>query len=374
MNSANTITTILKPARADMGSHYSYPDSAMPRLFLPREQGFAKAGLHLLLTLRRRTKLRLQWLAATLSSTHPLWFEETELIQKIREIIGDSSLRIVVLRGTPGPFTKDVILFMDRAARPRAIAKVGFTAAAAERLNNEAEWLGRMSRAGLKRYTPELICKFSSGTTYVLVETVVGTGFSGAKFSAQHIEFLTNFHEAFRNSSSYLQSTIRHTMWRRYDAMRTQLSAQWRERGEKALSLLDDALQGETIPTVAAHRDFAPWNIRAGATRIWVHDWEYAEAGYFPTYDLFHFFLIPGVVRSYQKEWNPKAIIEWVQQCLTKVNGTSEKNSCIDYQLLAYLLDLCLFYLESNDGKDANDRVVQHYGSIIDRFKLWRIQ
>jgi hypothetical protein len=40
-------------------------------------------------------------------------------------------------------------------------------------------------------------------------------------------------------------------------------------------------------------------------------------------------------------------------------------------QLLAYLLDVCLFYLESNNGNDTDDIVVYRFGELIDRFGEW---
>ena len=49
----------------------------------------------------------------------------------------------------------------------------------------------------------------------------------------------------------------------------------------------------------------------------------------------------------------------------------NEKIANAELQLLAYLLDVCLFYLESNNGKDTDDIVVYRFGELIDRFGEW---
>ena len=45
-------------------------------------------------------------------------------------------------------------------------------------------------------------------------------------------------------------------------------------------------------PSVLAHRDFTPWNIRASDAGLYVFDWEYAADGRNPLFDVFHFHTI----------------------------------------------------------------------------------
>jgi hypothetical protein len=48
------------------------------------------------------------------------------------------------------------------------------------------------------------------------------------------------------------------------------------------------------------------------------------------------------------------------------LNGGPTKILAATAQLLAYMLDICLLYLESNDGNDAGAVIPNNYGLAID--------
>ena len=83
----------------------------------------------------------------------------------------------------------------------------------------------------------------------------------------------------------------------RLSAVRPVLSARHVGLFEEAIAKLEELFAVDALPAVVAHRDFVPWNIRHDGGKLFIFDWEYATDGYTPTYDVFHYCLMPIVLR-----------------------------------------------------------------------------
>jgi hypothetical protein len=102
-----------------------------------------------------------------------------------------------------------------------------------------------------------------------------------------------------------------------------------------------------------------------------VFDWEFARDGYVPLYDLYHYHLMPIAVRKHISMGQARCALRSVVHETEGLPGGADKRRHAAAQMLAYLLDVCLFYLESNNGDDHGDMVVLRYGKLIDRFGEW---
>ena len=86
---------------------------------------------------------------------------------------------------------------------------------------------------------------------------------------------------------------------------------------------------------------------------------------------LFPHLLMPLAVRREIQSAEAHRILVRTTSLARELNGGVEKVLAAPAQMLAYLLDVCLFYLESNNGNADGDLVVQRYGKLIDSFAEW---
>ena len=364
---------LLAVAELSTASHYGFPCSARPHVMMPRNHRAAQAALRLLMPRNKCIWLSMQSVIDRLKNARS-WFRETQLMSEIRQATGMNNYTSVVVKGTPGPYSKDVVLFFDSDADPVLLLKVGTSLPARRLLENEAIWLERLNQAGLAAHVPRVLSRCDVDHARVLGQSV-GTGrFPGAKMSNHILGFLSDFQVAFPGIASYQNSTLRIVLEDRFHALRSCISQVWLTRIHKTIEMLSDEFQGRRIPFCAAHRDFAPWNMRITDRGLFLYDWEYASDGYTPLYDLFHFFVMPHALKHQVSTTQLTMIIGQVIAKATLLKDARAKVQLPDYQLLAYLLDVCLFYLESNNGKHEGDRIVCRYGDLIDQFPQWRMQ
>jgi hypothetical protein len=287
-------------------------------------------------------------------------------------VAGNPQAVTIARIGTPGPYTKNTVLFMHPEGEPLAIAKVGSSEAAAALLCNEARWLKRLAQTPLAGQVPTLIDMVERADACVLVESA-GVGEPGSSRRPQpgHIQFLAQLQQATDPALGFAGSAMQATLHETVAALSGKLSDEWQRRAEVALRQVDAQLGESGLPMVAAHRDFAGWNMLESGARLFVFDWEFAREGYVPLYDLYHYHLMPTAVRKDVSLGQVRSAIRNVVHEAEGLPDGAGKSQYAAAQMLAYLLDVCLFYLESNNGADQGDMVVLRYGKLIDRFGEW---
>jgi Choline/ethanolamine kinase len=361
---------------ANKGTHFLYPSIPQARFLLPLEKLSPKVRLSFFIPIRARILLHIKWLIDTLFfGESGSCLTEAEVMKEIKHQISCENLLTIVKIGTPGPHAKDTVLFLKKDHGPVAIGKFGTTEAATYLLENEAKWLALLSpKKNLKFHCPRLLISKRFSQAYVVIQSVGIGAFSGYNLSAAHIQFLSLFQDGFPAGDKYKASLIQQEMTRRFVSLKNKLTQTWVTRIQNRLDLLETELEHTSIPLVAAHRDFVPWNMRMIQGRIFVFDWEYACHGYFPLYDVFHFLLMPHILKSNVSIIQLKSILKKGKKIGELLSRGANKAKTPDFQLLAYLLDLCLMFLESRDGNDPGCPVLYRYGNLIDAFEGWSIK
>jgi hypothetical protein len=312
----------------------------------------------------------LHWRSLWLPGQGSMWLRETDLLGRIKAAAGRDGCPATVLLGTPGPNNKQTVLLAGGGGVPLIIAKVASTPQAVRLLENELGWLeGLNSEAALQGCVPSPIGAARFEEVFVLFQSVGEGRFGRKRLSAEHTGFLEALQGCGPQSSGWRGSGMRSAMERSLTACGNQLSSGWRRRAEATLGALDAALGGLSLPMRAAHRDFAPWNIRHRDGGLFVYDWEYAAKGYTPLYDLYHFLLLPLALRREMKQADIRAVLRTVGRATLAWEPAAVARPAA--QLLAYLLDLCLFYIEANEGSDPRSVAVQRYGRIMDHYEDW---
>lgn len=199
------------------------------------------------------------------------WFERCGIQSRAGEM--------VILIGVPSADRKLVVFLLDDTRRIAAVLKVGLTDGGASSLLHEAEALDR-----LKQYDwvpqplsvhPELR---AAAQEYVPGEM------PGREFRPEYMEILCRM--PLSGDSRSLAEFARE-MADRLSPFRDRLDQMAPGLLDRSLDCLDlDA----AVPTMLVHGDLAPWNMRCNPTRGYVLvDWEWADFGGLPAYDLLHF-------------------------------------------------------------------------------------
>ncbi len=356
----------------ETATHRAISDLRRTRFIVPVQRKLASLGLATFLPAGKRLAMQAMESLTMRYSPAPAWLRETELLRELKEVAGNPQAVSIARIGTPGPYTKNTVFFMGEEGEPLAIAKVGTSDAAAALLCNEARWLARLAGTPLAVQVPRLIDFFERASACVLLEGA-GAGEPGSSRRPQlhHLQFLAHLQQATAPHAGFCGSRMQAALHETFGALHGKLTDEWRRRAENALALVGQELDAAPLPMVAAHRDFAGWNMLESADRLFVFDWEFAREGYTPLYDLFHYHLMPVAVR---KDVSVGQARSAVRSAVSEAGGLPEGASkCVaaPAQMLAYLLDVCLFYLESNNGDDRGDMVVLRYGKLIDRFAEW---
>jgi hypothetical protein len=359
------------PAGLGEATHYTYPLRGPARFVLPMQGSIASHGLRFFGSRKTRLALAVKSLFAKRPGAARL--REVSRLEGIKSRVCGGQGYTVAALGAPGPYSKDSILFLDAMQQELAIAKVGGTPAAIRLLGNEVAWLGRLGNdESVHVHIPRLIAYEPIADGQLLLQTV-GAGRKGVlSLGLSHMQFLGRLQTTGEVHRGYSGSGMEKAMQSRYTALRGLMHGGWEARTEVVLTALRNAGQLSSLGMVPAHRDFSPWNIRLRPEGAFVFDWEYASDGYFPLYDVFHFLMIPRLLRGGVSAADCSGAIRQAVQAARAFQDGEARSTRADLQLLAYFLDLALFYLESNQGKEQGDRVVQRCGQAIDRFAEWR--
>lgn len=364
---------IMQVSPAKLATHCSFPSGKNERLIVPLDGLLRRKGLRFFFPLRKRMVLRLRSLPRLLTGeTRTAHFRENQAMQAIKNLAGDPTLHTVVSTGTPGPYCKYTVLLLNDEGAQIAVAKVGTTPKAIDQVRKESHWLRVLTaEPAMKHCTPAFIAEDTIADTCIVVQSVCTGKFVDNVLGPSQLQFLSAFQRLFQEEQQFRDSVMYREMACRFERLQSRLSPAWANRTGRALSELNAGLAHITMPLVAAHRDFAPWNMRLQRGRLAVFDWEYANTGYLPLYDLFHFYLGPIAVKSLVSPTTLRRILEDVTRQGTLIGEPARKPYAPALQLLAYLLDVSLFYLESNEGRETGDLVVHCYGRLIDDFHLW---
>jgi hypothetical protein len=279
--------------------------------------------------------------------------------------------QLIIASGSPGPYTKYTILHLDDADFPQCVTKLALSVEASKLVSHEEKSLQYLSKLeGLSGSVPQFIgASRQEGQSWVRQSVCVGKVWSQSLILPilaflEHLAKQTEVKIEFQDSNAYA------VVASRFSALKDCLSHEWLCRVENSIEELRTASVGE-MRFVYAHRDLTRWNIKDVRGAPFVYDWEYSEVEYPELYDLLHFLLMPSAIKGNLN--NTYIVGEVFPICRAFAPNASDDND-LWWQLLFYFVDLSLFYLESNGGRDEGDRVVQVYGRLIDQILSGRLQ
>jgi hypothetical protein len=291
---------------------------------------------------------------------------EDEKMAAIREALGKEAGVSCCRIGTPGIWSKDTILFLHKQTNePMYIVKAGMGRAVDLLLQNEADWLHTLrEQATLADHIPALIAH-RSGADFSFVAESPLPGKPDHRLGELHFAFLRKFQEYSRRTIRYEESKLYRNLHARLKDLDGLLTEAWSIRIEKAMRRIEQSLSGSSILFVAAHNDFAPWNIRVerGVARIF--DWEYADDEQLPLFDPLHFVLMPMALKRRPAAKIDQSMRETIALCRQQLG----EEFCLEAraQALAYMLSLCTIYLWGVRGESNAHPVFDRYACMIDR-------
>lgn len=312
------------------------------------------------------------------------WREIADTLTLAEDISGDEKTKGVIneqifyamRQGSKGPYQKTSLIAVKQSGCPVFYAKVATGESADVMVEAESTCLQRLSLIdSLKGMVPQRINfgKTPSGRAF-FTTTVASTLKTNNRFQSQHEKFLSTLGHATVQSVLYANSVeflfVQSALQRLRQVLGIELHAELESAAHDILSKIGDL----KLPIVLAHRDFAPWNIRWHQSGVFVFDWEYAAEGANPLYDFFHFHLIQQALSSrsnasisaYGLTLVPSAI-KYLKQYYPEVNWSLE---IARHLLLAYLVDLILFYVDSEKQYNASHPVLAAYINLIKQLKL----
>jgi hypothetical protein len=121
----------------------------------------------------------------------------------------------------------------------------------------------------------------------------------------------------------------------------------------------------DRLLVVPAHRDFVWWNMVVKNGSLGVFDWEYADDGYVPAYDIFHFTIFPKALRG-RMPTDLDRLCASTAALMKSAGFPCEASSGLQAQLVAYLLDVAASHMASwPEWKE--DPTVNGFGRLLDR-------
>ena len=180
--------------------------------------------------------------------------------------------------GTPGASRKLVCQFTDESGQVCAIARVPVGTEAAGAIRDDVQAIASLAQSPIGPFIPKLLL---NETDAYGLQTVLPGMPGGRRLGPRHVDLLLLLPRtgliSLKSRAEALAARARALVGDTEAVAR--LAEQWAER-----------IPGDlVVPTVWQHGDFAPWNLRLNGTDLYLLDWEDADAGGLPLWDMGHF-------------------------------------------------------------------------------------
>lgn len=271
--------------------------------------------------------------------------EERALIELESEAAGalnEPSARCVFYVGTPGAYRKATALILKPPGETLAFAKIAATPLAREDVETEHSNLLRLSEgASLDGQVPEPLRLFDWRGARVLLISGGPSRPGPRQLSGEHIEFCAKLADLSATSGTFDTSPMSGRLAKRIANVAPELPDA-ADLLQRSFERLRRELGPVPLRFYLAHRDFAPWNTRMGPRGLFVFDWDHAEEGVTPLYDLFHFQAIQAALFGGRSPVPEPRIL---QEAAAEICPEAREHLSPLY--LAYLLDMALLYGEA---------------------------
>lgn len=284
-----------------------------------------------------------------------------ELSAPLKKIIEDrfqiSNPEFAVFGGTPSVHQK-ITLQISSGKRILGYCKVTDKEEIKSVFLHEQMILDKLKNTGMKQIPECLFCGSIQESLYIFVQTTVKTINSKTlhNWNNIHWAFLENLHSRTRQTLPFEQTGFCQ-MLGRFSSYFEDLPQNYAPVINLALKKVQENYAGGEVVFSTYHADFTPWNMFVEKGRLFVFDWEYAQSGYPPYLDYFHFFTQTAI---FEKRKTCEKIFKTYQQRKKELSNYIT-NPDLLYQ--CYLLSVIELYL-SRDKEMFNH-------SAYSNIKIW---
>lgn len=305
---------------------------------------------------------------------------EMELPKSLRSMLAfelpvERPWRAVIHIGAPGPEQRACVLFISPEGEALAFAKVATVPSADRSVGTEAGWLGRLGGADpLAGQVPRLLAEgtTANGRRYFVTTPAPSIRQSGTLTPA-HVRFIAALGRERIDTRRFGSSPA----VRKLESMLTRLEPGIDGQIVAALrAALRDCVNGLSAwdgPSVIAHGDFAPSNVRVDGDRVFVFDWEHAHDGGNPLADVLHFQLMPSATAG--RVLSIRAFRAALRMAADRAGEIYPEwrwpYPIVAALAMAYLIEMVLRCSILNRCFDRADPVVRNYWQLLQRRSAW---
>ena len=279
-----------------------------------------------------------------------------------------------VLCGSPGPLQKATILCQPRDGLTPRVAKVALQPTADLAVTLEEHWLHELGHLPqIAAFLPRLTNAgaLASGRRFVAMSALPTDG-AASRFGHAHRQFLFAL-GAQGGIHPWADTEAFNRLRERARAVHPMMKAEHRMLIDAALHEVEQRIGVCRLPACLAHGDFAPWNVRVQAGRLFAFDWEYAQAGANPLHDYLHFHLMSRLARHRPLGSRFMAPLlsragRHADSVFGARSGVAEAAGAL---ALHYLLDVITFYVEASRCLDPNHPVLRAYLHLLKQRDRW---
>lgn len=293
-----------------------------------------------------------------------------------KRIFGNDGLAdIALFCGSPGPLQKLTIYCPGPNGEAGAVAKLAMAPSANRAIVRESLWLGTLgSDPALAEFLPQLLQDgtLPCGLKYFVMQTLP-FGTLSTKFGPHHFDFLRLL--AKRQPAFYVwrESPAYTRLENRLRKITPLLGERYRELLQAALDEISRQIGQAELPGCLVHSDFAPWNLRLTADRLFVFDWEYAEDCGNPLQDFLHFHMLPRAVKRWPLRSSdmPELLAETRTYADAMFGADIGMAAASGALALQYLLDTVTFYVQASGYLATEHPVMRVYLNLIEQRAQW---
>jgi hypothetical protein len=277
--------------------------------------------------------------------------------------------------GTPGAYQKAAALLMTEAGRPFALAKIALQRRADLAIETETRWLRALAQVQeLEGQVPRLLEEGTTeaGRRYLITSLAPSTA-ATREFTPRHARFLAALRRVSLKVEDWELSARARWLQAALGQIAPRIGAAERAQLQAALEDYEGPLLYWSGPYVASQGDFAPWNIRVAAERIFVFDWETGSEGTSPLDDVLHFRLIDRAVhgRALRAAHMKEAMLHAGRFAADAYPEWEWRPGVVSAFALGYLLGVVLRYATADGRINFQDPVIQRYWSLMKERRAW---
>jgi len=262
---------------------------------------------------------------------------------KMARILGETHVHLAFYVGVSGAYRKVMAQVLSAQGDTLAFAKIGIPPLARAAVEGEGRILLRLSEStALGGSVPEVLSRFGWQGGAVLLITGGPTHPGPSDLSSVHARFCERAFHSFAQECAFGDSPMWIRMTDTLHRLTPYLPDPIPTHYDRAMRRLEQELGTVRLPLSLAHRDFAPWNTRLGPAGLFVFDWERAQEGVIPLYDVFHFWAIQAALFGRRRRLPDR---RFLQDLLGRQWPGGREY--MRWLYLAYLIDMSLDYSEA---------------------------